>query len=376
MLKKILAFVLLGSIVSCSTTKPKIVTTKAGVSNKSQSTAGAQTTTRKTETLESTSKTTVYSEQVSEYVNQFKDIAQQNMKNHGVPASITLAQGILESGAGRGKLAVTANNHFGIKCHTGWDGDKIYHDDDAAQECFRKYNDASESFNDHSLFLTGRSRYANLFKLEQDDYEGWAKGLKAAGYATDPKYPDKLIGLIERFNLAQYDSEVLGGNYKPVKDVPAPVQTSVPAAVATTSAPVQTQTTTVTTTPAPVAVVTTTAPAATTTAPVTVTTTTPVSTPVADTVVTTTTPVTTPVATTVVTTPAPVATTTTATTVVTPAPSIEQAVNAPAADSYTVIKGDTLYSISKKNNTTVDALIQLNGLSGNAISIGQVLKLK
>lgn len=366
MLKKILAFSLLSIIVSCSTTKPKIVTTKDGVKN----TATAEAPARKTETLESTSKTTVYSEQVSQYVTQYKDIAQQNMKSHGVPASITLAQGILESGAGRGKLALTANNHFGIKCHTDWTGDKIYHDDDSAQECFRKYNDPSESFNDHSIFLTGRARYATLFKLEKDDYEGWARGLRAAGYATDPKYPEKLIGLIERFNLSQYDTEVLGGSYKPVKDVPVPTTvvtpTPAPVAVVTTTTPATTT----------IPVVTTTVPTVTSPAPVTVvTTTTPVPTPVSDTVVTTTTPVTTSSTTVAVTTPAPVITTTTPT-VVTPAPSIQEAANAPLADSYTVVKGDTLYSISKKNNTTVDALILLNGLSGNAISIGQVLKLK
>jgi LysM repeat protein len=394
MLKKILAFVLVSVIVSCSTTKPQIVTTKAAAKGSTTAEAPA----RKTETLESTSKTTVYSEQVNEYVMQYKDIAQKNMKSHGVPASITLAQGILESGAGRGKLAVTANNHFGIKCHTEWTGDKIYHDDDSAQECFRKYNEAEESFNDHSDFLTTRSRYAALFKLEKDDYEGWAKGLRAAGYATDPKYPEKLIGLIQRFNLAQYDTQVLGGDYKPVKDIPVPAP--VPAVV-TTPAPVPAVITTAT--PEPVAIITTTEPlttpvevietstptaatvsdsvvtTTTTTAPVAVTTTTsaavvtPASAPVT---VTTTTPAvaTTPASTTVVTTtPAPATTTVGVTT---PAPGIAQGANAETPESYTVIKGDTLYSISKKNNTTVDALIQLNGLSGNAISIGQVLKLK
>ncbi len=166
------------------------------------------------ENLEATSNVTVYSDVVKNYINQYKEIAKDNMRNHGIPASITLAQGILESGAGNGRLAKEANNHFGIKCHTNWTGETIRHDDDAAQECFRKYRHASESFQDHSLFLTSRSRYNDLFKLKKDDYEGWAKGLRKAGYATDPKYPDKLIGLIERYELYKYDEEVLGKKRK------------------------------------------------------------------------------------------------------------------------------------------------------------------
>ena len=132
------------------------------------------------------------------------------MRKSKIPASIILAQGILESGSGRGRLAVKANNHFGIKCH-GWKGAKIYHDDDRSQECFRKYGKAESSYEDHSEFLTGRSRYANLFKLKPTDYKGWAKGLRAAGYATDRKYPQKLISLIERYKLYTYDQNVLEG---------------------------------------------------------------------------------------------------------------------------------------------------------------------
>ncbi len=143
------------------------------------------------------------------YISDFSSIAQRKMREHKIPASITLAQGILESASGRGRLAVEGNNHFGIKCH-GWGGDKIFHDDDASQECFRKYKHAEQSFEDHSEFLTSRGRYAKLFELDVDDYEGWAKGLRAAGYATDRKYPDKLISLIERFQLYKYDQEVLG----------------------------------------------------------------------------------------------------------------------------------------------------------------------
>jgi flagellum-specific peptidoglycan hydrolase FlgJ len=143
------------------------------------------------------------------YIDRYSDIAKDKMRSHKIPASITLAQGILESGSGQGRLAVEANNHFGIKCHD-WRGDKIYHDDDRSQECFRKYRKAESSYEDHSLFLTGRKRYADLFKLDPDDYKGWARGLRAAGYATDRKYPQKLISLIERYDLSKYDEEVLG----------------------------------------------------------------------------------------------------------------------------------------------------------------------
>jgi len=147
---------------------------------------------------------------VDAYIAIYAVIAKDNMRHHKIPASITLAQGILESGVGRGRLAVEANNHFGIKCH-GWKGAKIYHDDDRSQECFRKYTKAEMSYEDHSKFLTGRSRYASLFKLRPNDYKGWAKGLRAAGYATDRKYPQKLISLIERYQLHKYDDEVLSG---------------------------------------------------------------------------------------------------------------------------------------------------------------------
>lgn len=145
---------------------------------------------------------------VDAYISRYANIAKSEMVKSKIPASITLAQGILESGSGKGRLAVEANNHFGIKCH-GWKGAKIYHDDDRAQECFRKYRQAETSYQDHSDFLTGRKRYAKLFKLRQDDYKGWARGLKDAGYATDRRYPQKLISLIERYELYKYDDEVL-----------------------------------------------------------------------------------------------------------------------------------------------------------------------
>lgn len=140
----------------------------------------------------------------SEYIDMWKDVAIDNMVNHGIPASITLAQGILESGDGNSELARKGNNHFGIKCHSDWNGKRVYHDDDAKGECFRKYKDARESFEDHSQFLK-RKRYAALFDLDVTDYKGWARGLKKAGYATNPKYADRLITIIEANALYEYD---------------------------------------------------------------------------------------------------------------------------------------------------------------------------
>ena len=148
-----------------------------------------------------------------EYIEYFKDIAMQEMIDYGIPASITLAQGILESGSGKGRLAVEANNHFGIKCHK-WDGDKIFHDDDKKNECFRKYKNPQTSFRDHSVFLTTRSRYEFLFDFKIDDYISWSEGLKKAGYATDPNYPQKLINIIERYKLYEYDKIVVNKNRK------------------------------------------------------------------------------------------------------------------------------------------------------------------
>ena len=140
-----------------------------------------------------------------EYIEKYKAISIEKMLRYKIPASITLAQGLLESGNGNSKLARKANNHFGIKCHQMWEGKTFHQDDDAKNECFRKYNNPSESFKDHSEFLTGRSRYAFLFNLNITDYKGWAYGLKKAGYATNPKYPTLLISLIERNNLHEYD---------------------------------------------------------------------------------------------------------------------------------------------------------------------------
>ncbi|MBQ5573210.1 MAG: glucosaminidase domain-containing protein, partial [Bacteroidaceae bacterium] len=145
------------------------------------------------------------------YIDKYKDLAISQMKKYGIPASITLAQGLLESDAGRSMLAVEGNNHFGIKCHSDWTGKKMYHDDDRRDDCFRVYRNVEGSFEDHSLFLTTHSRYAFLFDLKPTDYVGWARGLKKAGYATNPAYAEKLIEIIERYNLDMYDK---GGKFK------------------------------------------------------------------------------------------------------------------------------------------------------------------
>ena len=145
-----------------------------------------------------------------EYIQNYKDIAMREMREHKIPASITLAQGLLESGAGNSALAREAKNHFGIKCHKGWTGDTYIMDDDEKNECFRRYKNAEESFRDHSVFLKTRGRYSALFDLEITDYRGWAKGLKAAGYATNPKYAQLLIDRIELYDLTKYDQIALG----------------------------------------------------------------------------------------------------------------------------------------------------------------------
>lgn len=144
-------------------------------------------------------------EKINIYIKKYAPAATKNMRFFKIPASITLAQGILESGYGEGTLAKNANNHFGIKCHKDWKGKSIKHDDDEKNECFRSYKNPLRSYRDHSLFLADRDRYSSLFKLNRKDYRGWAIGLKAAGYATDPKYADKLISLIERFKLTRFD---------------------------------------------------------------------------------------------------------------------------------------------------------------------------
>lgn len=149
---------------------------------------------------------------IRKYIDTYKDIAIAEMKRTGVPAAITLAQGIHESGAGQSDLVIASNNHFGIKCKSDWTGESVRHDDDARGECFRKYAQAADSYKDHSDFLKNGQRYAFLFQLDPTDYTGWANGLKKAGYATNPKYPQVLIKLVEDYNLQEYTLLALGKN--------------------------------------------------------------------------------------------------------------------------------------------------------------------
>ena len=160
--------------------------------------------------------------QYEDYIKKYRELAVEEMKKYHIPASITLAQGLLESGAGQSTLARKSNNHFGIKCGSDWRGKTVSHDDDARGECFRAYKHPKESYEDHSKFLAGRPRYASLFKLKITDYKGWARGLKKAGYATNPRYADQLIGIIELYELHKYDEK----NYlKWIKKNPNPHQT-------------------------------------------------------------------------------------------------------------------------------------------------------
>lgn len=173
---------------------------------------------------------TVASAQVSYdlYIKKYSAIAVSEMQRSGVPASITLAQGLLESAAGSSVLAREGNNHFGIKCAGTWTGQKMYYDDDHKGECFRKYSSASDSFRDHSDFLRYSRRYQSLFDLEPTDYKSWAYGLKAAGYATDPKYPAKLIKIIDDFSLYRYDTGVAEEAPKEPKRHEKPVEVTRP----------------------------------------------------------------------------------------------------------------------------------------------------
>lgn len=273
MYKKSVLIVAILTLIGCSSSKSVIVTTKTGNSKYKKENVSTSKKTpsivkrAKAETVGSTS------DLVNGYIFHYKDIAMSNMKKYGIPASIILAQGILESGAGQGDLAKTSNNHFGIKCYKDWTGDTTYHDDDASQECFRKYKNPEESYQDHADILSKRSRYASLFSLPKGDYEAWARGLKVAGYATDPKYPEKLLNYIERYHLDQYDNVVLGKAFSIDKS-----QNAQPIEV------------------------------------------------------------------------------------------INQKVN-----QYVVVKGDTLYSISKKYNIPIEDLKSQNNLFENAISIGQYI---
>ena len=160
--------------------------------------------------------------QYEAYIKKYRELAVEEMKKYHIPASITLAQGLLESGAGQSALARKSNNHFGIKCGSDWYGKTVSHDDDARGECFRAYKHPKDSYEDHSKFLAGRPRYASLFNLNITDYKGWARGLKKAVYATNPRYADQLIGIIELYELYKYDDK----NYlKWLKKNPNPHQT-------------------------------------------------------------------------------------------------------------------------------------------------------
>jgi hypothetical protein len=151
-----------------------------------------------------------WSPETADYIQAYKQLAIEEMMRSGVPAAITLAQGIHESGSGKSDLSRRSNNHFGIKCKSNWEGEKVYHDDDARGECFRSYPTPELSFRDHSDFLRANSRYAPLFQLDPEDYEGWANGLKKAGYATNPRYAQIIVKLIEDYRLQQYTLIALG----------------------------------------------------------------------------------------------------------------------------------------------------------------------
>ena len=250
------------------------------------------------------------------YIESFKDVAIEEMNKYGIPASITLAQGILESGSGNSSLAKYANNHFGIKCTSDWKGKGYYKDDDKADDCFRVYKDARESYKDHSEFLK-RKRYSFLFELDKNDYKNWARGLKQAGYATNPKYPDLLIGVIDRYQLYQYDQpESEKDKIKREDKVFSEINANIPNEKKKF---------------------------------------TPVETPPSKQVVKTpdTLRITAPVV----------------------ADSTQQTNTAPVfrPATYTVKQGDTLYGISKRFNITVDDLKLLNNISDNGIKIGQKL---
>jgi flagellum-specific peptidoglycan hydrolase FlgJ len=240
MIKKLLLLLLILVVASCSSNKAVVRTTKPDprktnapiaqrvkkpiyrpttkkqpevVAAQKKTLPASENDSNATVVLEATTRVKVTTQMVLAYIEKYKEVAKDNMIRTKIPASVTLGQAILESGAGTGPLSVQANNHFGIKCHKEWTGPSISYTDDEENECFRKYQDPSESFRDHSYFLTSRPRYVPLFQLGEDDYVAWAKGLKNAGYATDPKYPDKLIGLIEKYQLNKFDAEVLGKQF-------------------------------------------------------------------------------------------------------------------------------------------------------------------
>ncbi len=191
-------------IVSCGT-KKSVVSSKKKVPKETTSIKKMPSVKQNAHVKNLTKKNKNLNKHTLTYIKKYAPLAVIKMHEYKIPASITLAQGILESGNGRSTLASKSNNHFGIKCHTGWTGKRVYHDDDKKDDCFRKYKYVENSYNDHSKFLTGRKRYAFLFNYRTSDYKKWAKGLKKAGYATDRKYPTKLINIIENYKLYEFD---------------------------------------------------------------------------------------------------------------------------------------------------------------------------
>ncbi len=271
-----------------------------------------------------------------QYINKYKDVAIKQMHKHKIPASIILAQACLESGDGNSTLARKANNHFGIKCHNGWKGKGYKHDDDAKGECFRKYNDPIDSFTDHSYFLISGSRYNSLFDLPITDYKAWAHGLKAAGYATNPKYAKLLIDIIEEYKLYKYDTgeafkeskaqlKAAKKEAKLQKKMRKLEKKAAKAARKSEKAKIKLEKLKGT---APAA-----APE---TAPVQ-----PTAQPEAQ-----------------------------------PAPKTEQP-TAPAGETYTIKAGDTLYSIARRYGTTVDEITRMNpGLKATELKIGTQIRIK
>lgn len=216
-LKIIFSCVLLLIISSCGSKKKVINKKNPGVVIVEPSPVKLPSVNEVEITKELAKKNARLSSETLAYIRKYAPIAVQEMHEYKIPASITLAQGILESGKGKSELALKSNNHFGIKCHTGWQGERVYHDDDEEGECFRKYVYPETSYNDHSLFLTQRKRYAFLFDYNIKNYKKWAYGLRKAGYATDRKYPEKLIKIIKDYKLYEFDKIKKGTFNKEVK---------------------------------------------------------------------------------------------------------------------------------------------------------------
>jgi len=271
-------------IISCGSNR-NVVNSRKKSSNKSVTTKKLPSVNQKSHVKNLTKKNPKLNKYTLTYIKRYAPLAVIKMHEYKIPASITLAQGILESGNGRSTLASKSNNHFGIKCHRGWKGQRVYHDDDKKDDCFRKYNYVEQSYNDHSEFLTGRKRYAFLFTYRTSDYKRWAKGLKKAGYATDKKYPNKLIKIIETYKLYAFDKVKKKDLKKYKRQKRKPVVVSVKVGASSSSKKI-------------------------------------------------------------------------------------------SKSTYIVKKGDTLYSIARKLNTSVQKIKKDNKLSNNTLSIGQQLTIK